>query len=158
MLRAQQPPSLKATFDKTPEKLAFFLNQVQLHPDRFGQMYPDEDACVEIIVANLEGEITQGMVTLHDEGAPKLGDLAVFLGELRARFGNPTQTQRAEAEVQTARQGSRPVAEYIREFRRITERLRHWPEGLLTQYFQEGLSRDLFHLCLARGILDQLND
>lgn len=158
LLTAQQPPLLKATFDETPEKLAFFLNQVQSHPDWFGQMYPDKEACVEIIVENLEGEIKQGVVNLHDKGAPKLGDLAAFLGELRAQFSNPTQPQRAEAEVQTARQVSRPVAKYIREFRRIAERLRNWPEGLLTQYFQKGLGRDLFHLCLARGILDRLND
>lgn len=32
--------------------------------------------------------------------------------------------------------------------------LRHWIEWLLTRYFWEGLSCDLFYLCLARGLND----
>lgn len=50
------------------------------------------------------------------------------------------------------------MIEYIHEFHRVVVRLRHWPEQLLIQLFCESLSRDLFQLCLARGILNQLDD
>lgn len=51
-------------------------------------MYADNEACVATIMANLEGEATEWVVSLHNEGAPKLEDLDVFLGELRAQFGD----------------------------------------------------------------------
>lgn len=98
------------------------------------------------------------MTTLHDERALELVDLDMFLCKLRARFDDPTQTQQMESEVRNVKQGSRSIAEYIRKFRKIMERLRNWPEQLLTQYFREGINHDLFHFCLVRGILDQLNN
>lgn len=80
------------------------------------------------------------------------------MGELRAQFGDTTQTQCAEAEVRNIRIGSKPVAEYIREFRGITGRLRHWPEQLLTHYFKDDLNCELYHTDLTRGIPNQLNN
>lgn len=47
-------PQLRATFDRNPEKLTFFLNQVWAHFEWHGEGYPDD------IVANLEGEQWNG--------------------------------------------------------------------------------------------------
>lgn len=45
------------------------------------------------IVVNFEGEAVEWVVTLHNEKAPKLGDLDAFLRELRAWFDDSMQTQ-----------------------------------------------------------------
>lgn len=145
-------------FDGSPEKLAFFLNQVWSHLDRYRNNYSDEAARVDIIMANLKAEVAEWMTTLHNEDAPKLVTPDALLGSLQTCFGDPAQNQWVEIEVRRLRQGTRPVIEYIREFRRFTVRLRHWPEQLLTQFFWEGLSHDLLQLCLAGGISNQLDD
>lgn len=110
----------------------FFLNQVWAHLDHYGPMYADNMACVDAIVANLEGEAAEWVMGLHDEGAPELGDPNAFLGELRVCFGDNMQAWNAEFEIHTIRQGSRLVTEYIQE---LAGRLRHWPEQLLVHYF-----------------------
>lgn len=44
----------------------------------------DDTTCVNAIVANLEGEAAKWVTALHD-GAPKLGEPAAFLREIRGR-------------------------------------------------------------------------
>lgn len=51
-----EPPTIKATFNVSPEKLALFLNQVWAYVDRYGSAYFDVVACVNAIMVNLEGE------------------------------------------------------------------------------------------------------
>lgn len=102
------PPPITVTFNRNPEKFAFFLNQVWAHMDRYVPMYADDVACMDIIVANLKEEEAEWVMALHDKEVPKLGDLDAFLGELRDHFGDSTQVQRAEPEIHAIRQGSRP--------------------------------------------------
>lgn len=111
---------MKATFDGNSEKLAFFLNQVWMHVDPHGGEYADDEAWVDVIVTNLEGEMAEWVTTLHDERAPELANLDAFLCELRAWFSDPMETQRAESEVRKVKQGSRSITEYMREFRKIS--------------------------------------
>lgn len=66
---------MKATFDGDPEKLAFFLNQVWAHLDRYAPGYPSEVAMVNAVAANMEGEATEWVTRLHDEDAPELGNI-----------------------------------------------------------------------------------
>lgn len=126
--RPPPPPLLRATFDGNPEKLAFFLKQVWTHLDQHGGEYTEVKAQVDVVIIILEGEAAEWMTTLHDEGAPDLSDPDAFLCELRAQFSNPMQTQQVEIEVCKVKHWSRPLAKYIREFRKIAGRLRHWPE------------------------------
>lgn len=56
-------------------------------------MYADDEACMDAIMTNVEGEATEWVIALHDKGTPKLGDHDAFLGELRARFGGTMQNQ-----------------------------------------------------------------
>lgn len=50
-------------------------------------------------MANLKGEAAEWVTVLHDKGAPELADPDVFLCGLKARFGDPMQTQPSELEV-----------------------------------------------------------
>lgn len=59
-------------------------------------MFPDEGACVNTITANLEGEVAEWMVVLHNKGAPELGNISTFVEGLGARFGDPTQARWVE--------------------------------------------------------------
>lgn len=98
-LRPLPPPPLRATFNGNLEKLAFFLNQVQTHLDWHGKEHADNDAQVDTVMANLEGEAVEWVTAVHDKGAPELVNSDMFLGELRDRFSDIMQAQRAEAEV-----------------------------------------------------------
>lgn len=69
---------------------------------------------MDIVVANLEGEMAEWVTDLHYEGTPELTDPDAFFCGLRAQFGDLMQTQQAEAEIRNVRQGTRPKAEYIR--------------------------------------------
>lgn len=75
-----EPPLIKATLDGNLEKLAFFLNQMWAHLDQYGPVYFDDVACVNAIVANVEGEAAECVTGLHDERVPELGDPNDFLG------------------------------------------------------------------------------
>lgn len=83
-------PAIKATFDGSPEKLAFFLSQVWVHMDRYRLAYVDNATCVNAIMTNLGGKAAEWVTALHNEGDPKLGETDTFLRELRARFGDDT--------------------------------------------------------------------
>lgn len=50
------------------------------------------------------------------------------------------------------------MAEYIRKIRKIAGKLRHWLDKILAHYVRDSLKRELYHMCLPRGIPDQLND
>lgn len=56
-------------FDGKPEKLAYFLNQVWSHMDRYKADYPNDAACVNTTITSLEGEPAHWVVFLHDEGS-----------------------------------------------------------------------------------------
>ncbi|KAK9395765.1 hypothetical protein NXF25_019126, partial [Crotalus adamanteus] len=116
---------LRATFNGSPEKLAFFLNQVWSHLNHHGNNYPDEATRVDVNMANLEAEVADWVTILHDEDAPELATPDALLGSLWTCFGDPAQNQQAEIEVRRLRQGTRPVTEYIHEFCSIAVRLRH---------------------------------
>lgn len=73
-------------FDRNLEKLVFFLNQMWAHLDLYGPVYAIDVACMNAIVANFEGEAVEWVMGCHDQGAPKLGDPDMFLGELRDCF------------------------------------------------------------------------
>lgn len=90
---------------------------------------------MDVFIIILEGEAAEWIATLHDERAPDLTVPDAYLYELRAQFSNPMQTQQVETELCKVKHWNRPLAEYIREFRKIAGRLRHWPERFLTQYF-----------------------
>lgn len=90
---------------------------------------------VDVVVVKLKEKVAEWVTILHGEGAPELADPDTFLGGLRDQFGDPAQIQWVTVKVQKIKQGSIPVTECIRDFRRIAGRLRHCPEQLLTQYF-----------------------
>lgn len=71
---------MKATFD--PEKLAFFLNQVWAHLDCHAPAYPSDVVMVNAMATNLEGKAMEGVMKLHDEDMPELGNIKAFMGEL----------------------------------------------------------------------------
>lgn len=66
--------------------------------------FPDEVACMNAVMANLEGDTTEWMVALHDKGTLELGNVDAFLEELWARFRDPTQTHQVEYDICFIRQ------------------------------------------------------
>lgn len=112
---------------------------------------------VNAMTANLEGEATEWVTNLHDDGAPELLDVNLFMEQLRASFEDESQALQAKKEIHFLRQRGRP-AKYVRDFRRVTGRLRQWSERSLIHYFKQGLDRDLLQACIYRGIPNQLRE
>lgn len=86
------------------------------------------------------------------EHARELTNVGMFLEGLRARFEDETRAQSAEGEIAAIKQRGRSSKEYVREFRKITGRLRAWPKRLLIHQFHMGLDRDLRQACVYRGL------
>lgn len=110
------PLLIKATFDGEPDKLSFFINQVWVHVDCYAPTYPDERVMVNVVAANLEGEAAEWMTSLHDEDAPELGNVDLFLEELRAKFENESQALQAEVEICDLKQRGQLVKKFVQEF------------------------------------------
>lgn len=98
--------------------------------DRYAQLYMSQWAMVMAVAAVMEGEAADWVTDLYNEHGRELGDIGLFLVALREQFEDTTMAQRAEGELLAARQRGRPVADYIREFRRLSGKLRGWPELL----------------------------
>lgn len=87
---------IKAMFDRDPEKLMFFLNQVWANLDCYAPAYP-----LEIVMANAMNSVNSSLeeeAKLHND-APELGNINAFLGELRARFEDESQALQAGEEI-----------------------------------------------------------
>lgn len=54
---------------------------------------------VNTIVTNLEGKAAEWAMDLHNKRPLELGNADALLAELRARFEDDTQVQRAESEM-----------------------------------------------------------
>lgn len=65
------------------------------------------------------------MVTsLHDEDTPVLGNIDVFLEELRDRFKDESHPLQAEVEICNLKQRGQPAKQFVQEFWRVTCRIR----------------------------------
>lgn len=60
--------------------------------------------------------------------------------------------QQAKGELLAVRQRDRPVAEYVRAFRRLSGKVRGWLERLLVHQFRAGLDCALQQVCLTYGL------
>lgn len=90
---------MKATFDRDPDTLAYFLKQVWTHLDDHGPAYPSDQVMVQAVATNVEGEAAEWVTQLYDENASELGNINVFLQELRTRFEDESQALPAEIEI-----------------------------------------------------------
>lgn len=79
-----EPPPIKHTFSGDPKELPFFLNQVWAHFDQTAYVYLNDAMMVNAVAANLEGEATEWVTSLHNEGASDLLDANLFMEQLRA--------------------------------------------------------------------------
>lgn len=61
------------------------------HLDHYAYAYPNERMMVSAVAANLEGEAAEGITSFHDEDIPELGNIDLFLEELRSRFEDESQ-------------------------------------------------------------------
>ncbi|KAK9395668.1 interleukin-4 receptor subunit alpha [Crotalus adamanteus] len=129
---------MKLTFNGYPKRLNFFLNQVWVHLD----CYLDGAMMVNAVAANLEGEAANWVTNLHDDGAPELNDINLFMEQLRDQLEDESQVLMAKKEIHRLKQRGRPAKEYIHEFRRVANRLGQSLERSLIDYFKQGLDRD----------------
>lgn len=106
---------------------------------------------VMAMAAVMEGEAADWVADLYSDHAGELGDMGLFLAALQERFENSTRVQWAEGELLVAQQHGRPVTEYIREFRRLSGKLRGWPERLVVHHFKTCLDRALRQACVPRS-------
>lgn len=141
-----------------PERLPFFLNQVWAHLNCYASAYPNDSVMVNVIATNLEGEVAEWVTSLHNEQAPELRDVNLFMGQLRARFEDEFQALQAEIEIRSLKLRGQPTKEYVWEFWKIAGRIREWSERSLIHYFKEGLDHDLFQACTYWGIPDPLRE
>lgn len=58
---------MKTTFNRDPEKLVFFMNQVWAHLDDHMADYSSDRAMVLTVTANLEGEAAEWVTQLQPE-------------------------------------------------------------------------------------------
>ncbi|KAM3848292.1 uncharacterized protein M6D78_004949 [Vipera latastei] len=152
------PPPIPVTFDGNPDRLAMFLSHVISHLDRYAQFYLSQWEMVVAVTASLQDEAAAWAADLYTDHARELADAGLFLEALRSRFEDVFRVQRAEAEVLALKQQGRPTLEYIRDFRRVVDRLRSWPERLLIHYFRAGLDRYLRQACVFRGVPNRLQE
>ncbi|ETE64778.1 hypothetical protein L345_09452, partial [Ophiophagus hannah] len=146
------PQPFKTTFDGTASKLAFFLNRAWSYINRHGNEFHDDAQLVQFFGDNLVEEASEWFTQLNNEGAPELNNVDDFLRELRSHFEDSSQTQKAEAEIKSIRQKSRPAKELVLEFRHLATSLRHWSQRILVHYFQEILDEELLKICLCHGL------
>lgn len=133
------PTCFRATFDGSLGKLAYFLNWIWSHLNRYrGQYQPDQEM-ISVITDNMEGEAAEWVAQLHDEGAPELEDNNEFLQLLRTWFEDIAQRQEAEAEIRDLKKKGHPTKELVWKFQRVAGKLRDWPEHLLAHHFKEAL-------------------
>lgn len=92
------------------------------------------------------------LVSLHDEDAPELIDLNTFMQALQKHFKYPLAARHAETRVFALKQGKQLVTEYIQDFHQLISHLGDWPEHLLVTHFRDGLNKELYHICLSRGV------
>lgn len=56
--------------------------------DHYNPAYPLDIMMVNAMATNLEGEAMEWVMRFHDDDMAELGNVYVFLGEMRARFEN----------------------------------------------------------------------
>ncbi|ETE63207.1 hypothetical protein L345_11033, partial [Ophiophagus hannah] len=136
--------------------------QTNFHPahiDHYGAKYQLDQDMITAIADNVrEGKAAGWIAELHDEGAPELEDVDEFVRSLRARFEDPANPEKAEAEIKGLRQHGRPPKELVWEFRRVARRLQGWPKRLFVYYFKEALDLELRKLCTIRSVPDRIQD
>ncbi|XP_039213407.1 uncharacterized protein LOC120314410 [Crotalus tigris] len=153
------PPALPITFDGDPDRLAMFISHVVSHLDRYGHLYPSQWAMVVGVTAGLQGEAVAWAADLYSDHARVLSNVGSFLEALHHRFEDSSRVQRAKSELLSLRQGGRPVAEYVRDFRRLAGRLTlSWPDRSLIHHFRAGLDQELRQACIYRGIPNRLRE
>lgn len=91
--------------------------------EHYRRMYPDNAAWIYAIASNLEDDIAEWLVSLHDARAWDLGDLDAFMQILRRRFEDPMVAQCTESCIHTLKQGKWLVAEYIQDFHSLASHL-----------------------------------
>lgn len=62
-----------------PGQIAFFLNQVWAYLDCYASVYPDNSVMMNMVAVNLEGEAAEWVTSLHDEQAPELQNINLFM-------------------------------------------------------------------------------
>lgn len=154
----RDPPQLRIKYDGDPARLALFVHQVIIHMNCYAHLYPSRRAMVHAVTVALDGEAGDWVADLYSDNARELGDVSLLLDALQSRFEDVTWIQRAEGELISLKQGPRQVLDYIREFRRLADKLRHWPEQVLVLRFKAGLNRGLRKVCEYRGLPPQLNE
>lgn len=93
------PPSIQASFDGNPDRIALFLSQVISHFDLYGRFYPSQGSMVVAVTTVLMGEVADWVADLHREHARELTNIGMFLEGLRARFEDNTRALAAEGEI-----------------------------------------------------------
>lgn len=69
----------RATFDRSPDKLAFYLNRVWAYIDRYRDGNLTNQEMFSTITDNLEDEAAEWVTQLHNEGAQELENIDYFL-------------------------------------------------------------------------------
>lgn len=92
------------------------------------------------------------MADLYSEYSRELQNCGLFLEALRKHFENHTSGQRAKAELLALWQRGRPVANYIRDFRWLSGKLRGWPKWLMVHQFKTGLDCMVCQACVYQGL------
>lgn len=69
--------------------------------------------------------------------------LELFFCSFRAQFGDPALVENTRTDLKQLKQGNMSVKEYSAAFRTIAVKLLNWPEGLLVDYYREGLNIEI---------------
>uniref|UniRef100_A0ACB8ECN9 Uncharacterized protein n=1 Tax=Sphaerodactylus townsendi TaxID=933632 RepID=A0ACB8ECN9_9SAUR len=135
----QRRRRLKARFDGSMEKLAYFLVQVEARMEKHGGDYEDEVEQVHEVGALLEGAAAGWYVGLYKGRAPELRSFPHFMLALRQQFEDPFKEEKARARLRQIRQGSRSMSVYISEFHQLAGVVQDWLEQVQIHFFREGL-------------------
>lgn len=104
-----QGPSVLATFDGSPGKVAIFLGQVLNHLNDYGHLYTSNWDMIMAVAAVMDEETADWVLDLYGAHAAELSNVGLFLASLKERFEDGTRTQEVEGELLAVKQWGRPV-------------------------------------------------
>jgi hypothetical protein len=125
-------------FNGDRAKTRYFLAQVHLVFVMQANRFPSDGTKTGYIASLLRGPAAAWVTPLIERNDPIMHDYNQFLAAFKQSFSHPDLAAEASRKLRALKQGSRPVAVYAAEFRRIASDL-DWSSSSLMDAFYAGL-------------------
>ena len=143
-------------FDGKRANLRGFLAQVQLNFEANPSAFTNDRRKTTFVGSYLGGTALEWFTPLLENESELLDDYDLFVGRLKAMFGDADEARRAEASIKKlAQKGS--AADYAAKFQLLAVKT-GWDDKALMSQFRSGLRDDVLDHLLNRDKPDNLNE